>query len=103
APYTIILPALLSIGAGVPLILPPVTSVVLASVDQSQVGLGSATLNAGRQVGAAAGVAILGSLVSAGHNFVVGFRIGMILSGLIYAVGTVLAMRFIPHCRLRRE
>jgi len=96
AGYTIILLPLLSIGAGVPLILPPVTTVVLASVDRPQVGLASATLNAGRQVGAAAGVAVLGSLVSAGHDFVDGFRLAMILSGVIYIIGAVLAIRFIP-------
>jgi len=92
---TILLP-LLSIGAGVPLILPPVASLVLASVDRPQVGLASATLNAGRQVGAAAGVAVLGSLVSAGHNFVAGFRIAMVVSGVIYIIGTFLAIRFLP-------
>ena len=96
AGYAVILLPLLSIGAGVPLILPPVTSVVLASVDRPQVSLASATLNAGRQVGAAAGVAVLGSLVSAGHNFVAGFRVAMIVSGVIYIIGTVLAVRFLP-------
>ena len=96
AGYAVILLPLLSIGTGVPLILPPVTSVVLASVDRPQVGLASATLNAGRQVGAAAGVAVLGSLVSAGHNFVAGFRVAMIVSGVIYVIGTVLAVRFLP-------
>jgi DHA2 family methylenomycin A resistance protein-like MFS transporter len=94
---------LLSIGAGVPLILPPVTSIVLASVDRPQVGLASATLNAGRQVGAAAGVAVLGSLVSAGHNFVSGFRVAMVLSGMIYIIGTFLAVRFLPGAADRRS
>jgi MFS transporter, DHA2 family, methylenomycin A resistance protein len=102
ASYAVILLPLLSIGAGVPLILPPVASVVLSSVDRPQVGLASATLNAGRQVGAAAGVAVLGSLVSAGHNFVAGFRIAMIVSGVIYLIATVLALRFLsPHSRLQ--
>jgi DHA2 family methylenomycin A resistance protein-like MFS transporter len=96
ATYATVLLPLLSIGAGVPLILPPTTAVVLASVDRSQVGLASATLNGGRQIGATAGVAVLGSLLSTGHHFVAGFRIAMILSGVIYVVGTLLAIRFIP-------
>jgi MFS transporter, DHA2 family, methylenomycin A resistance protein len=96
ASYPAILLPLLSIGAGVPLILPPVTSIVLTSVNRSQVGLASATLNAARQIGAAAGVAVLGSLVSAGHNFVTGFRIALALSGVIYIIATGLAIRFIP-------
>ena len=96
AGYANILLPLLGIGAGVPLILPPVTSVLLASVDRSQVGLASATLNAGRQIGAAAGVAVLGSLLSASHNFVAGFRVAMIISGVSSIIGTLLAIRFIP-------
>jgi MFS transporter, DHA2 family, methylenomycin A resistance protein len=96
AGYANILPPLLGIGAGVPLILPPITSVVLASVDRSQVGLASATLNAGRQIGAAAGVAVLGSLLPAYHNLVTGFRIAMIVSGAVFVIGTWLAVRFIP-------
>jgi DHA2 family methylenomycin A resistance protein-like MFS transporter len=96
AGYPNILLPLLGIGAGVPLILPPVTSVLLASVDRSQVGLASATLNAGRQIGAAAGVAVLGSLLSASHTFVAGFRVAMIVSGASCLIGTLLALRFIP-------
>jgi DHA2 family methylenomycin A resistance protein-like MFS transporter len=96
AGYANILLPLLGIGAGVPLILPPVTSALLASVDRSQVGLASATLNAGRQIGAAAGVAVLGSLLSAYHSFVAGFRVAMIVSGVVYIIGTSLAIRFMP-------
>ena len=104
ASYTVILLPLLSIGAGVPLILPLVTSVVLASVDRPQVGLASATLNAGRQVGAAAGVAVLGSLVSSSSDFVAGFRVALVVSGVIYIFGTFLAVRYLgPHSRLRLE
>jgi MFS transporter, DHA2 family, methylenomycin A resistance protein len=96
AGYANILLPLLGIGAGVPLILPPVTSVLLASVDRSQVGLASATLNAGRQIGAAAGVAVLGSLFSGQHNFIAGFRVAMVVSGTACLIGTLLAIRFIP-------
>ena len=96
ARYANILLPLLGIGAGVPLILPPVTSVLLASVDRSQVGLASATLNAGRQIGAAAGVAVLGSLLSASHTFVAGFRMAMMVSGSSCIIGTLLALRYIP-------
>jgi MFS transporter, DHA2 family, methylenomycin A resistance protein len=96
AGYGNILLPLLGIGAGVPLILPPITSVLLASVNRSQVGLASATLNAGRQVGAAAGVAVFGSLLSAHHNLIAGFRVAMFVSGVSCLIGTLLAIRFIP-------
>jgi DHA2 family methylenomycin A resistance protein-like MFS transporter len=95
--YSGLLLPLLCVGAGVPLILPPLTTVVLASVDRSQVGLASATLNTGRQIGAAAGVAVLGSLLTAAPSLVAGFQWGMIISSVIYLVGTVLTLRFVPH------
>ena len=95
--YVTLLFPLLAVGAGVPLILPPVTTVVLASVDRSRVGLASATLNTGRQVGAAAGVAVLGSLLSAAPSLIAGFRWAMGIAGIIYVVGTVIAIRYIPQ------
>jgi MFS transporter, DHA2 family, methylenomycin A resistance protein len=95
--YSGLLLPLLCVGAGVPLILPPLTTVVLASVDRSQVGLASATLNTGRQIGAAAGVAVLGSLLTAAPSLVAGFQWGMIISSVIYLIGTVLTLRFVPH------
>jgi MFS transporter, DHA2 family, methylenomycin A resistance protein len=96
-PYLNLLPPLLCVGAGVPLILPPVTSVVLASVTRSQVGRGSATLNTGRQIGAAAGVAVLGSLLSVHQQLIIGFRWGLVLCGIIYWLSIVLTIGFIPH------
>jgi MFS transporter, DHA2 family, methylenomycin A resistance protein len=94
--WDLLLP-LLCVGAGVPLILPPLTTVVLASVNRSQVGLASATLNTGRQIGAAAGVAVLGSLLTAAPTIVAGFRWGMIISSIIYLAGTVLTLRYVPR------
>jgi MFS transporter, DHA2 family, methylenomycin A resistance protein len=97
ATYWGLLLPLLCVGGGVPLILPPLTTVVLASVDQSQVGLASATLNTGRQIGAAAGVAVVGSLLTAAPTIVAGFRWGMIASGIIYLFGAILTLRFVPR------
>jgi MFS transporter, DHA2 family, methylenomycin A resistance protein len=94
--WDLLLP-LLCVGAGVPLILPPLTTVVLAAVDRSQVGLASATLNTGRQIGAAAGVAVLGSLLTSAPTLVTGFQWGMIISSIIYLIGTVLTIRFVPN------
>jgi MFS transporter, DHA2 family, methylenomycin A resistance protein len=67
----------------------------LASVDRSQVGLASATLNTGRQIGAAAGVAVLGSLLTAAPSLVAGFRWSMIISSIIYLVGALVTLRYV--------
>jgi MFS transporter, DHA2 family, methylenomycin A resistance protein len=104
ATYCGLLLPLLCIGGGVPLILPSLTTVVLASVDQSQIGLASATLNTGRQIGAVAGVAVVGSLLTIAPTIVVGFRWGMIASSIIYLFSTILALRFVPrHAGLTSE
>ena len=105
-PYWGLLLPLLCVGAGVPLILPPLTTVVLASVDRSQVGLASATLNTGRQIGAAAGVAVLGSLLTGAPAFVTGFQWGMTISSIVYLIGAVLTLRFVPndpHLRIESD
>src|SRR5258708_23474268 len=73
------------------------TTVVLASVDRAQVGLAPATLNTGRQIGAAAGVAVLGSLLKTAPSLVAGFRWGMIISSVIYLIGTVMTLRFLSR------
>jgi DHA2 family multidrug resistance protein-like MFS transporter len=61
-------PALLLIGLGIGAAFVPATDAVMAAVPQANAGLGSAINDAGRQVGAALGVGILGALANAGFR-----------------------------------
>jgi DHA2 family methylenomycin A resistance protein-like MFS transporter len=78
-------PGFALIPGGMGLAIPALTSGLLASVDRHDAGAASGTLNACRQVGGAAGVAIFGAL--AGADAVMGLRV----SGLSAAVLLVAA------------
>ncbi len=57
---------LVALGAAVGLIVPLMTAELLASVDRSQSGIASGTLNTLRQTGSVVGVALFGSLIATG-------------------------------------
>jgi DHA2 family methylenomycin A resistance protein-like MFS transporter len=62
------LPGLALIPAGMGLAVPAMTTSILGSVERHLAGTASAVLNAARQVGGAAGVAVLGAMVAAGSD-----------------------------------
>ncbi len=57
--------ALFALGAGAGIALPATTATAIAAVAATRTGMASAIHNAGRQVGATLGVAVLGSIVTA--------------------------------------
>ena len=81
------LPGFALIPGGMGLAIPALTSGLLASVDRHDAGAASGALNACRQVGGAAGVAIFGAL--AGADAVAGLRLSGI-SAAALLVGTAL-------------
>jgi EmrB/QacA subfamily drug resistance transporter len=64
ASYTIIALALIIFTAGLGLAMPPATAAVMSAVPVNQAGIGSAMNNTTRQVGAALGVVVLGSIMN---------------------------------------
>jgi EmrB/QacA subfamily drug resistance transporter len=70
--YWLVGPALLLIGLGLGAAFVPATDAVMAAVPAGNAGLGSAINDAGRQLGAALGVGILGALVNAGFRSGIG-------------------------------
>jgi MFS transporter, DHA2 family, methylenomycin A resistance protein len=63
---------LLLMGAGLGLLVPPLTSELLGSVDKSRSGLAAAVLNSARQTGSVLGVALFGSLIGRPDAFLAG-------------------------------
>jgi MFS transporter, DHA2 family, methylenomycin A resistance protein len=61
----VLVPCLFALGLGAGIALPATTATAVASVPGSSTGMASAIHNAGRQVGATLGVAVLGSIVTA--------------------------------------
>jgi EmrB/QacA subfamily drug resistance transporter len=59
-----ILPALLLGGVGMALVMTPTTAAAMGSVPVDKAGVGSAVINAMRQVGGALGIAIMGAVIA---------------------------------------
>jgi EmrB/QacA subfamily drug resistance transporter len=104
------LPALLTGGLGMAITMTPSTAAAMAAVPVDKAGVGSAVLNAFRQVGGTLGVAVMGAIVGSQihvstrnpaylDQFVKGYHLGLYvaagiaLSGAAVAVATVRKMR----------
>jgi DHA2 family methylenomycin A resistance protein-like MFS transporter len=81
----VILLGLALLGVALGYITPAMTTGVLTASPQSMSGLASGTLNAGRQVGGAIGVALMGTLMQmhGERGMVVSFTVAMVLFGVI--------------------
>ncbi len=84
--YAWMLGPFLIMGAGLGLLVPPLTSALLGSVDKQRSGLASGVLNAARQTGSVLGVALMGSLLAAG--VVTGARTSFALAAALLASAT---------------
>ncbi len=73
-PYRAIVLQIMAMGAGLGLLVPPLTSTLLGSVERSRSGIASGVLNAMRQTGSVLGVALLGSLAGMAEGLVGGLR-----------------------------
>jgi DHA2 family methylenomycin A resistance protein-like MFS transporter len=82
--------ALLPIGVGGGLSVPPLTTVTLDAAPPALAGIAAGAFNATRQVGGAVGVAVFGALLSAhaGASFMDGMRLSL-LAALAAALGAV--------------
>lgn len=74
---------LLAMGAGLGLLVPPLTSALLGSVEKARSGVAAGVLNSTRQTGSVLGVALFGSLIGAANAFLFGARASLIISTLL--------------------
>jgi DHA2 family methylenomycin A resistance protein-like MFS transporter len=81
--YSTICAQLVALGAGLGLLVPPLTSTLLGSVEKARSGLAAGVLNATRQTGSVLGVALFGSLVGLTNEFVHGAREALIISAVL--------------------
>jgi DHA2 family methylenomycin A resistance protein-like MFS transporter len=77
---------LIVIGAGLGLLVPPLTSTLLGSVEKSRSGIAAGVLNATRQTGSVLGVALFGSLVGQANAFIAGAHASLIISACLLLV-----------------
>ena len=90
--YWAICAQLIAMGAGLGLLVPPMTSTLLGSVEKSRSGIAAGVLNSTRQTGSVIGVALFGSLVG-GDAFVSGARVSLMVSAaLLVAAAAVITL-----------
>jgi DHA2 family methylenomycin A resistance protein-like MFS transporter len=80
-PYLAMLAGLLIVPIGIGLVVPAMTTALLASVEKERSGIASGVLNTVRQAGGALGVAVLGSFLAA-HG-IAGMRLSFIVSAAL--------------------
>ncbi|THD65228.1 MAG: DHA2 family efflux MFS transporter permease subunit [Bradyrhizobium sp.] len=87
---------LIVIGAGLGLLVPPLTSALLGSVEKSRSGIAAGVLNATRQTGSVLGVALFGSLVGQSSTFIAGAHGALIISAVLLLVAAAAIRRRAP-------
>jgi MFS transporter, DHA2 family, methylenomycin A resistance protein len=101
--YWAICAQLMAMGAGLGLLVPPLTSTLLGSVEKARSGVAAAVLNSTRQTGSVLGVALFGSLASHTKTFVSGTHESLIISAiLLLGAGVIIIATSPPHRLLRR-
>ena len=83
--YWAVGPQLIVIAGGLGLLVPPMTSALLGSVEKSRSGIAAGVLNSARQTGSALGVVLFGSLLG-GSAFLLGARVSLIISAALLVV-----------------
>jgi len=82
---------LIIIGAGLGLLVPPLTSTLLGSVEKSRSGIAAGVLNSTRQTGSVLGVALFGSLAGQANAFMAGMHESLMISAcLLLAAGAAI-------------
>jgi DHA2 family methylenomycin A resistance protein-like MFS transporter len=81
----------IAISGGLGLLVPPLTSTLLGSVEKARSGIAAGVLNATRQTGSVLGVALFGSLVASDRAFMAGLHMALAISAavLLLAAGLV--------------
>jgi EmrB/QacA subfamily drug resistance transporter len=105
-----LLPGLLVGGAGMALVMTPSAAAAVRSVPVDKAGVGSAVLNACRQVGGSLGIAVIGAIIAAEvgdrrspEAFVEGFSTALLVAALIAFAGAALALATVRTHRTARE
>ena len=99
---TTLLPSLVIGGIGIALVMTPASAAAMKAVSVDKAGVGSAVLNAFRQVGGSVGIALMGAIVAAQAGasrtpeaFVDGLHAALIVAALIALGGAIVSAVFV--------
>ena len=85
---------MLLVGLAGPLIMPPITALLLNSVPDSLAGTASGVFNTSRQLGGALAIAVFGALLDRPEGFLPGVRISLLVAAIV-AVGAAATSRLL--------
>ena len=77
---------LVAMGSGLGLLVPPLTSTLLGSVEKARSGIAAGVLNSTRQTGSVLGVALFGSSVGQSKTFIAGTHEALIISAALLLI-----------------
>jgi MFS family permease len=83
-------------GLGGPLVMPPMTAVLLNSVPGHRAGTASGIFNTSRQVGGALAVAVFGALLASRAGFLTGLRVSLLIAAGIALAAATVSTRLTP-------
>jgi DHA2 family methylenomycin A resistance protein-like MFS transporter len=96
-PYWALCLQTVALGAGLAVLVPPLTSTLLGSVAKARSGIAAAVLNAARQTGSVLGVSLFGSLLGHGGASVAGLHLALVISAALL-IGTAAAVCWHVTC-----
>jgi sugar phosphate permease len=98
APVWLLALLMVPVGLGGPLVMPPLTAVLLNAVPGHRAGVASGVFNTSRQVGGALAVAIFGALLAGPAGFLTGVRTSLLIAAVVAlaAAGAALLLRSAP-------
>jgi EmrB/QacA subfamily drug resistance transporter len=88
------------VGVAGPLVMPPVSAVLLNSVPSPQAGTASGVFNTSRQIGGALAVAVFGALVAHPETFLSGLRTSLLIAAGV-ALAAAYTSRLLGTCESR--
>jgi DHA2 family methylenomycin A resistance protein-like MFS transporter len=87
--YWAIFAQMIAISGGLGLLVPPLTSTLLGSVEKARSGIAAGVLNATRQTGSVLGVALFGSFIAGEAAFVDGLHLALVISAAVLLLAAV--------------
>lgn len=87
---------MLLVGVAGPLVMPPVTAILLKGVPAHQAGTAGGVFNTSRQIGGALAVAVFGALLAQTGGFVEGMRLSLLLAATV-ALAAATTTRVLRH------
>jgi EmrB/QacA subfamily drug resistance transporter len=110
ASYLELLPAMLIGGVGMSLTMTPSAAAATRSIPVEKAGVGSAVLNAFRQVGGSVGIALIGAIMAAEAGgrrtvdaFMDGFETSLLVAAAIARAGALVALVFVRSHEREQE